>query len=92
MKPAPYQRPRLAQGVRLQMDILTENPVLLYQETVILMNQTGYEVLRRCDGTQTLSEIISSLAREYQMAESTLFQDVSQYVGVMNQKGLVEWL
>jgi len=92
MKPAPYRRPRLTQGVRLQMDMLTGNPVLLYQETVILMNQTGYEVLRRCDGTQTLSEIISSLAREYQMTESTLFQDVSQYVGAMNQKGLVEWL
>lgn len=92
MKPAPYQRPHLAQGVRLQMDILTGNPVLLYQESVILMNQTGYEVLRRCDGTQTLSEIIRSLARQYQMAESTLFRDVSQYLRAMNQKGLVEWL
>jgi pyrroloquinoline quinone biosynthesis protein D len=92
MNSAAYQRPRMAKRVRLQIDKVTGKPVLLHQETVLLLNHTGYRVLRLCDGTQTIAEIIGTLAKEYQMAESTLSQDVSQFVGAISQQGLIEWV
>jgi pyrroloquinoline quinone biosynthesis protein D len=92
MNSAAYQRPRMAKCVRLQIDKVTGKPVLLHQETVLLLNHTGYRVLRLCDGTQTIAEIIGTLAKEYQMADSTLSQDVSQFVGAISQQGLIEWV
>ena len=92
MNSAAYQRPRLAKRVRLQTDKITGKPVLLHQETVLLLNHTGYEVLRLCDGTQTMAEIIATLAKEYQLADSTLSQAVSQFVGTISQQGLIEWV
>jgi pyrroloquinoline quinone biosynthesis protein D len=92
MNSAAYQRPLLAKRVRLQIDKITGKPVLLYQETVLLLNHSAYQVLRLCDGTQTIAEIIATLAKEYQLAESTLPQDVSQFVGAISQQGLIEWV
>ena len=92
MNSAADQRPRLAKRVRLQTDKITGKPVLLHQETVLLLNHTGYQVLRLCDGTQTLAEIIATLAKDYQLAESTLPQDVSQFVVAIGEQGLIEWV
>ena len=92
MNSAAHQRPRLAKRVRLQMDNITGKPVLLYQETVLLLNHSGYQVLRLCDGTQTITDIVETLAKEYQMAEPTLSRDVSEFVGAISQQGLIEWV
>jgi pyrroloquinoline quinone biosynthesis protein D len=92
MNSAAYQRPRMAKCVRLQIDKVTGKPVLLHQETVLLLNHTGYRVLRLCDGTQTIAEIIATLAKEYQLAESTLPQDVPIFVETICQQGLIEWV
>ena len=66
--------------------------MLLHQETALVLNHSGYEVLRLCDGTQTVAEIIGTLAKEYQLAESTLPQDVSIFVETICQQGLIEWV
>jgi pyrroloquinoline quinone biosynthesis protein D len=91
MRPDPYQRPRLAKSARLQTDRVSGNPVLLNQEAVLVLNQTGYQVLRLCDGTQTVSEIIGTLAKQYQIPVSALSEEVSQYIKAISLKGLIEW-
>ena len=85
-------RPRLAKRVRLRIDGVSGNPVLLYQEAVMVLNQTGYEILRLCDGTRTLSEIIRSLEVQYPLAQSMLSREVLQYINAISQKGLIEWI
>jgi pyrroloquinoline quinone biosynthesis protein D len=85
-------RPRLARRVRLHTDNLTGSPVLLHQESVVVLNQTGYQILRLCDGTKTLGEIVRSLASQYQVPELALSSDVSEYVAAISRKGLVEWM
>jgi pyrroloquinoline quinone biosynthesis protein D len=57
-----------------------------------VLNETGYEILRLCDGTRTLSEIIQKLANEYPAAQSILSREVSQYIQAISQKGLIEWI
>jgi pyrroloquinoline quinone biosynthesis protein D len=84
-------RPRLAKRVRLQIDPISKKPVLQNQESVILLNRTGHEILARCDGTRTLSEIIEELATQYPVAKSKLKRDVSQYVEQLGGKGLLVW-
>ena len=87
----PDGRPRLAKRVRLQIDVLSGNPVLLHQEAVILLNQTGYDILQLCDGTRTLSEIIQNLETRYLAAESVLSGEVLEYIQAISMKGLIEW-
>ena len=89
---SPNRCPRLAKRVRLQTDAVSGNSILLDQEVVIVLNQSGYEILRLCDGTHTLSEIIRELETQYQAAKSILSQEVLQYIESISQKGLIEWM
>jgi pyrroloquinoline quinone biosynthesis protein D len=89
---SPNKRPRLAKRVRLQIDALSGNPVLLHQEEVIVLNLTGYEILRLCDGTRTLREILQDLENQYPDFKSILSREVSQYLEAINQRGLIEWV
>ena len=92
MNSATHQHPRLAKRVRLQIDSISGKPVLLYQETVLWLNHSGYQVLRLCDGTQTVAEIVGALAKEYQTADSTLSRSIAEFVGAISQEGLIEWV
>ena len=87
----PNDRPRLERHVRLQVDKVSGNPVLLLPETVIVLNQTGYEILRLCDGSHTVSEIIQALANKYPAAEPIVSREVSEYLQAGSQKGLIAW-
>src|SRR5690348_13302911 len=49
-------RPRLAPGVRLQIDRTTGKNVLLFPEGIVELNETAQEILNRCDG-RALSDI-----------------------------------
>ncbi|HZC34805.1 MAG TPA: pyrroloquinoline quinone biosynthesis peptide chaperone PqqD [Chthoniobacterales bacterium] len=88
----PNKRPRLAKRARLQIDAVSGNPVLLHQEAILVLNQSGYEILQLCDGTRTLSDIIRDLGNEYPVAQSILSREVPRYIEVICQKGLIEWI
>jgi len=88
---ASNSRPCLAKRVRLQIDPINGNPVLLLQEAVMVLNQTGYEILRLCDGTHTVSEIIQDLENQYPAARPILSREICQYLEAVSQKGLIEW-
>ncbi|PYJ21728.1 MAG: pyrroloquinoline quinone biosynthesis peptide chaperone PqqD [Verrucomicrobia bacterium] len=82
-------QPRLARGVRLQTDPQTGNSVLLFPEGVLELNETSMEILARCDG-QTVSEIIQSLAEEYDIDPKTLAADVREALADLQQRKLIE--
>jgi pyrroloquinoline quinone biosynthesis protein D len=84
-------RPCLAKRVRLQIDPISGKPVLLLQEAVVVLNQTGYEILRLCDGTHTVSEIIQDLENQYPVARPILSREICQYLEAISQKGVIEW-
>ena len=86
------KRPSLAKHARLQIDALTGEPVLLSQEVVLALNRSGYEILQRCDGTRTLTELIRQLEAQYSGANGQLAQDVLQYVSIFTKKGLLRWI
>jgi pyrroloquinoline quinone biosynthesis protein D len=89
---SPNNRPYLAKRARLQIDAVSGNPVLLHQETIMVLNQTGYEILRLCDGTRTLQEILHDLENQYPTAKSVLKREVLEYFEAISQTGLIEWV
>jgi pyrroloquinoline quinone biosynthesis protein D len=86
------KKPRLTKQARLHIDPVSGQPVLMHQEAVLVLNDSGYEILRLCDGTHTLSEIIQDLENKYPAAQSILAQEVTQYIELIGQKGILEWM
>ena len=72
----PQSRPALAARVRLQVDPITAEPVLLYPEGLLTLNETAHEVVARCDGIATIEKIIAALCSEYEVSDDTLRADV----------------
>lgn len=82
-------RPRLARGVRLQIDSKTGNSVLLFPEGVLELNETAQEILTRCDG-RTVSEVVQALTEEYNIDPQVLAADVRETLADLQRRKLIE--
>jgi pyrroloquinoline quinone biosynthesis protein D len=58
-------RPRLARQARLEWDPVRERQVLLAPEGILVLNQTGANILLLCDGERTVVEIVDELGVRY---------------------------
>ena len=83
-------RPALAAKARIQVDRVTQKPVLLYPEGVVVLNETGAAILQLCDGQRNLAEIIAELARKYGTEEAALRDDVTAYLRGLYRHSLIE--
>jgi pyrroloquinoline quinone biosynthesis protein D len=61
LPPALPERPRLNKLFRLQWEEVQQAYVLLYPEGMVKLNQSAAEILKRCDGTLTVAELIAEL-------------------------------
>ena len=80
-------RPRLADGTRLQYDDVREEHLLLVPEGAVRLNETAAQVLELCDGRRSLEEIATTLSQRYSGADVT--DDVRELLGGMGARGLV---
>jgi coenzyme PQQ biosynthesis protein PqqD len=62
---SPADRPRLRRGVRTGTDPLSGEPVLLFPEGVLFMNETAAGVVRQCDGNHSVAEVVQLIAEVY---------------------------
>ena len=84
--------PVLAQGVRLQHDAKTDEPVLLFPEGVLYLSATAEEIVSYCNGQTTAGAIISLLAAEYEVEQETLRADVLECLADLHQRKVLEFL
>ena len=82
-------RPALAPGVRLQIDAITGEPVLLYPEGILALNSTAHEIVARCDGAATVDAIATALAAEYQIGRDELAADILECLEGLRQRRLI---
>jgi coenzyme PQQ biosynthesis protein PqqD len=68
-------RPALAPHVRLQVDPVSNEPVLLFSEGVLVLNETAQAIVQCCDGKVTVREMIAFLGAEYEIDPETLEGD-----------------
>jgi len=80
-------RPAVGRGFRLQWEAAQNAHVLLYPEGMIKLNGSAGEILKRCDGATTISDITADLERVF--AAANLFDDVIRFVSMAVEK---KWL
>lgn len=83
------ERPRLAPGVRLHHDATRKAWVLLGPERVIEMEGPANEILRRCDGTHTIDQIVDELAVLYTAERREIAADVSDMLAELAAKRMI---
>jgi pyrroloquinoline quinone biosynthesis protein D len=82
-------RPMLARGVRLRNDPITGEPILLFPEGFLPLDEIAYDILRRCSGKATLESIIVSLAEEYETDRDTIRSDVCECLVQLREQMLI---
>ena len=80
-------RPRLADGARLQYDDVREEHLLLIPEGAVRLNATAAAVLELCDGSRSVEDIAATLAARYDGAG--VGDDVRELLERMAERGLV---
>ena len=89
-EPAPLpERPRLAAGVRLHFDKTRGAWVLLSPERVIEAAGPANEILKRCDGTRTVGQVIDELAALFTADRAVIEGDVTEMLSELAAKRLL---
>jgi pyrroloquinoline quinone biosynthesis protein D len=86
----PETRPVLAAKARIQLDRVTQKPVLLYPEGVVVLNETGAAILQLCDGQRNFAEIVAELTQTYDAETEALRDDVASYLRGLYRHSLIE--
>jgi pyrroloquinoline quinone biosynthesis protein D len=76
----PAARPAIGRGFRLQWEPAQNAHVLLYPEGMVKLNTSAGEILKRCDGARTVTEIVSDL--ETAFGTRDLSGDVFSFVSI----------
>ena len=65
---------------RLQWEDAQQKTVILYPEGMVELNQSSAEILKCCDGTRKLDDIVTELEQKF--ATSGLHNDISAFLEV----------
>lgn len=88
--PTDASQPRLATGCR--WGGTEENRMILYPEGVLKLQNTGRQVLERCDGQRTFGEIISELQKEFENTDPEKIRaDISAFLEQLQKKRIVDY-
>ena len=83
--------PKMPTHVRLQFDQLRQKWVVLAPERVLWPDDVSVDILKLCDGTLTLSQIVDRLADDYGADRSEIDADVTEFLqGWADQRLVVE--
>ncbi len=73
---------------RLQWEEAQQKYVILYPEGMVELNQSSAEILKLCDGSRLLSQIVSELEEKF--ATSGLTNDITNFLNVAAQNGWIQ--
>ncbi len=73
---------------RLQWEEAQQKYVILYPEGMVELNQSSAEILKLCDGSRILPEIVAEL--EAKFATSGLTNDITNFLNVALQNGWIQ--
>ena len=82
-------RPILPRHVRIQFDPVRQALAVLSPEKEFWPNEISLDILRRCDGRSTVSEIIAGLAADYDAEAEDVAADVAAFLQEWSDKLLV---
>lgn len=80
-------RPRLVPKAMLKRDKVRDADLLLLPERVVKLNTSGAAILRLCDGSRTVGELVALLEEEFDT--SGLTDDVLTFLNDARDQGWV---
>jgi len=83
-------KPRLPRGVRLREDKVRDRWVLLAPERIVKVNPIAVEIIKLCDGSRSLAEIVAGLAERFNADPERVGADVRGLVASLADKRMVE--
>jgi pyrroloquinoline quinone biosynthesis protein D len=81
--------PALARGVKLRFDKARDAWVLLAPEKVLMPDQVAVEILKRCDGKASVTEIVEDLVVAFSADRDQVATDVRSFLQDLADKGLL---
>lgn len=87
---SPKGRPKLQAFVRLQFDKTRERWVIQAPERVLVLDETGKEIIELCNGERSIEEIVDQLASAYDAPSDVIEHDVNAVVQVLRDKGILD--
>jgi len=73
---------------RLQWEEVQQKDVILYPEGMVELNQSSAEILKMCDGTRNLAQIVSDLEQKF--ATTGLVNDITAFLEVALKNGWIQ--
>lgn len=73
---------------RLQWEEVQQKYVILYPEGMVELNQSSAEILKCCDGTRNLEQIIQEL--EAKFATQGLSNDITAFLDIALKNGWIQ--
>jgi pyrroloquinoline quinone biosynthesis protein D len=73
---------------RLQWEEAQQKDVILYPEGMVELNQSSAEILKLCDGSRNLAQIVREL--ELKFATSGLINDITAFLEVALKNGWIQ--
>ncbi|HWZ79643.1 MAG TPA: pyrroloquinoline quinone biosynthesis peptide chaperone PqqD [Candidatus Sulfotelmatobacter sp.] len=88
--PTETSQPRLATGCR--WGGTEEDRMILYPEGALKLQNTGRQVLERCDGQRTFGEILTELQKEFDKTDPEKIRtDISMFLEQLQKKRIVDY-
>lgn len=73
---------------RLQWEEAQQKDVILYPEGIVELNQSSAEILKMCDGTRKLAQIVADLEQKF--ARTGLANDITAFLEVALKNGWIQ--
>jgi pyrroloquinoline quinone biosynthesis protein D len=73
---------------RLQWEEVQQKDVILYPEGMVELNQSSAEILKMCDGTRNLAQIVDTLEQKF--ATAGLTNDITAFLEVALKNGWIQ--
>jgi coenzyme PQQ biosynthesis protein PqqD len=83
------RRPALGPGARLSTDPLSGQPLLLYPEGVLELEETTAAILQLCVAPSTVGKIVVALKERYEAPEEEIARDVAECLTALSERGLI---
>jgi pyrroloquinoline quinone biosynthesis protein D len=88
--PTDASQPRLATGCR--WGGTEENRMILYPEGALKLQNTGRQVLERCDGQRSFGEILTELQKEFDKTDPEKIRaDITMFLEQLQKKRIVDY-
>ena len=82
-------RPRINRLFRFQWEPAQQAHVLLYPEGMVKLNQSAGEILKRCDGIRSVTEIVADLEAAFNA--SGLAAEVDAFLLMAEAQNWIDW-